>query len=334
MRSDAPLIKHISKTYSPKTGWAWQVPPSIEIPRTSTDDLDRIYNAARPAMTAGTGLPFHDSVLDLWMYEDDDPDASDPVMHLWARISTGDEYVRRMKLTSPWCFLVNPNPPTWAHPEVRSLVADFPRLGPDIRRAYAVVEVWTENEGTFIPEPMCHALFGDPSEALIPFPLSWMTTQIGVLSKLARADRRNALEKVVADNWNDARNAVTLSLYLTVCPEYLVEERPEIPDGTPVRRNPDPKPWTYNYLPRVILLDPRQAPSGESKPHLGGTHASPRPHQRRGHWATLRHPKFQRNADGSPRQIFVKPAWVGPREWIMQGSRYRVLDVANQAVQA
>jgi hypothetical protein len=150
----------------------------------------------------------------------------------------------------------------------------------------------------------------------------------------ASAPQRDAITQAFRESFEtDIQNGFSLSFYLTMCPEHLVEEQPVIPPSAQVRRANDPKPWTYRYLPRIILLDPSETPAGENKAHQGGSHASPRPHQRRGHWATLRHPKFSRNADGSFRQVFVKPAWVGPREWIMQGNRYRVINQQGKALE-
>jgi hypothetical protein len=117
-----------------------------------------------------------------------------------------------------------------------------------------------------------------------------------------------------------AASAVT---YLGACCEHLVEERPAGPP--PRRKAKDPKPWTYTHLPRIILLDPTATPSLPS-PDQGGTHASPRPHQRRGHWRRLLSPRYQHRGQ----RIFVKPSWVGPREWVLNGNAYRVLDEANR----
>lgn len=43
------------------------------------------------------------------------------------------------------------------------------------------------------------------------------------------------------------------------------------------------------------------APKAKTEGHAGGSHASPRKHQRRGHWRTL----------GEDRKVWVKDCWVG-----------------------
>jgi hypothetical protein len=80
-------------------------------------------------------------------------------------------------------------------------------------------------------------------------------------------------------------------------------------------------PWLDETLPHVVLIDPTKV--REYREPQGGTHASPQPHQRRGHWRTYRSEKFK-NARGQRRR--VKPAWIGDREWIHRGSVYRVID--------
>jgi hypothetical protein len=89
-------------------------------------------------------------------------------------------------------------------------------------------------------------------------------------------------------------------------------------------------PWErapYRALPHYILIDPQRAheygrtesPGGE------GHHASPRPHTRRGHWRELRADRYEREVDGAPRKLWIKPAWVGASEWTSEGARYRVV---------
>lgn len=102
----------------------------------------------------------------------------------------------------------------------------------------------------------------------------------------------------------------------------------EVINTTP-RRSMNPrneKPWTREDLRTVILMDLSEARKYGHRVDRGGSHASPIPHTRRGHYATLRHEKWKHNPDGSPRQVWVKPAWVGDTEWIFEGRQYRVID--------
>jgi hypothetical protein len=82
------------------------------------------------------------------------------------------------------------------------------------------------------------------------------------------------------------------------------------------------KPWARTDLPRIILLSPEAAKAHGHRAQQGGTHASPRIHQRRGHWMTLRADRFGGNKG---KQVWRKPAWVGEREWEHRGTHYRVL---------
>jgi hypothetical protein len=119
--------------------------------------------------------------------------------------------------------------------------------------------------------------------------------------------------------------------YLTECPEYMVEVRPEPKVRTEKQKRKLGKtvqrfPWLNEEAPRLILLDP-----SKQYPRYGrgvGTHASPVPHQRRGHWMTLRAERYKEKKGHS---VWRKPAWIGDQEWVFKGSVYRVVDLpANQ----
>lgn len=80
------------------------------------------------------------------------------------------------------------------------------------------------------------------------------------------------------------------------------------------------KPWSTKPH-RVIFMRP-----GEQREYTPseavGTGREQAPHHRRGHWRTLRHEKHK---DKQGDQIWVRAAWVGPREWNRDGATYRVL---------
>jgi len=56
-------------------------------------------------------------------------------------------------------------------------------------------------------------------------------------------------------------------------------------------------------------------------------------HARRAHWKTLRHERYRRNHDGTPRQVFVAHTWVGPSSATVENKRYEVVLDAPQTVQ-
>lgn len=84
------------------------------------------------------------------------------------------------------------------------------------------------------------------------------------------------------------------------------------------------KPWLSRDK-RIIFMEPGTKRIYEGGRVSNGTHATPLPHHRRGHWKTLRAERYHRAEDGSPRKVWTKPAWVGPMDWIDNGSEYRVL---------
>lgn len=114
--------------------------------------------------------------------------------------------------------------------------------------------------------------------------------------------------------------------YLAQCPEQLIEITPA-PDAKRRRRaakTAKKKPWLREDRPHIILLDPTKARQYGHRIDRGGTHASPIPHQRLGNWATLKHEKYGKRRG---EKIWRPPTWVGDKEWVFRGSRYRVLDV-------
>ena len=79
------------------------------------------------------------------------------------------------------------------------------------------------------------------------------------------------------------------------------------------------KPWVAPRRETYIIIDPERArdyghPSGEL-PDTLGHHASPIPNARRGHWRKL----------APDRKTWVRPAWIGVREWQHEGQSYKIL---------
>ena len=82
------------------------------------------------------------------------------------------------------------------------------------------------------------------------------------------------------------------------------------------------RPWTTASGPHILFLD--RMPTTQKKGIGTGTHASPKPHRRRGHWKTLSHPRFRHHPQYQ-QKIYVKPSFVGPRQTTYEGNIYRLV---------
>ena len=107
--------------------------------------------------------------------------------------------------------------------------------------------------------------------------------------------------------------------------EYLIESRISAP-SLRQKKTAKLKPWLREDLPTIIPIRLDQVHKIRSAPQ-GGTHAIPRPHQRRGNWAHLVNPKWKEKVGTS---VWRRPAWVGDQEWVFNGSTYRVIDNATR----
>jgi hypothetical protein len=107
--------------------------------------------------------------------------------------------------------------------------------------------------------------------------------------------------------------------YLKYGDKHLVEVTP----SKPPKKNPalhKKRPWAGATGPRILFLDRMPTTQSEST----GTHASPKPHRRRGHWKTLRHPRFRHHPQYQ-QKIYCKPSFVGPRQVNYEGNIYRLV---------
>ena len=128
---------------------------------------------------------------------------------------------------------------------------------------------------------------------------------------------------------SQAASTVSLSVakmmtYLKYGPKHLVE----VHRGKPVKKRKgglaEKRPWLNATGPKILLLD--RMPSTQ-KEHQGGTHASPKPHRRRGHWKTLRHPKYRHHPKYQVENgVFIKPSFVGPKEAEYEGNIYKLVE--------
>ena len=141
--------------------------------------------------------------------------------------------------------------------------------------------------------------------------------------------------------WDDAVHGLTahaqwtyggmvrLMTYLKYGDKHLVEVTAAQPHKK--QRNNEltkKRPWLNATGPHMLLLDRMPA---TQKEHQGGTHASPKPHRRRGHWKTLQHPKYRHHPQYQ-KQIYVKPSFVGPRQVTYEGNIYRLVEPIEKTV--
>ena len=113
-----------------------------------------------------------------------------------------------------------------------------------------------------------------------------------------------------------------LNNYLKYGEKHMVEVFPAKPKkqrNSPLTKN---RPWLNATGPHVLLLD--RMPTTQTE-HQGGTHASPKPHRRRGHWKTLQHPKYRHHPQYQ-KKIYIKPTFVGPKEVKYEGNIYRLVE--------
>ena len=99
----------------------------------------------------------------------------------------------------------------------------------------------------------------------------------------------------------------------------VVPTKPKAPKKSSLYKN---RPWLTANGPHILFLD--RMPTTQKKGIVTGTHASPKPHRRRGHWKTLNHPRFRHHPQYQ-QKIYVKPSFVGPRQTTYEGNIYRLV---------
>ena len=122
---------------------------------------------------------------------------------------------------------------------------------------------------------------------------------------------------------NSAIHCFSVWAYCKYGDKHMVEVVPAEPKKSVSKRsalNRD-RPWNTAAGPHILFLD--RMPTTQSG-GATGTGTSPKPHQRRGHWKTLRHPRYRHHPQYG-KQIYVKPSFVGPRQVTYQGNIYRLV---------
>jgi hypothetical protein len=120
-----------------------------------------------------------------------------------------------------------------------------------------------------------------------------------------------------------------LMAYIKYGDKHVVEVTPTPDKLAKAKRNPinRKRPWAKSSGPHVLLLDRMPSRQSEST----GTHASPKPHRRRGHWKTLSHPRFRHHPQYQ-KKIYVKPSFVGDKQVTYEGNIYRLVEPLEDEV--
>lgn len=139
-----------------------------------------------------------------------------------------------------------------------------------------------------------------------------------------REDEKEELTRVAP---KQLAKAVDLHGYLKYGDRHAVEVLPSADKLTKAKQNPAnrTRPWNTASGPHVLLLDRMPGTQREGL----GTHASPRPHRRRGHWKTLQHPRFRHHPQYQ-KKIYCKPSFVGPRQTNYDGNIYRLVQPIDE----
>lgn len=121
-------------------------------------------------------------------------------------------------------------------------------------------------------------------------------------------------------------HAMQLMLYCKYGDRHPVEVVPEksLNKKPTLNRN---RLWASSTGPRLLLLD--RMPTTQRNQGSEGTHASPKPHRRRGHWKTLRHPRYRHHPQYLEK-IYCKPSFVGPQQVSYEGNIYRLVQPLDE----
>jgi hypothetical protein len=116
--------------------------------------------------------------------------------------------------------------------------------------------------------------------------------------------------------------AQILWLYAKYGDKHIVEVVPTKPKASKKISLHKNRPWLMASGPHILFLD--RMPATQKQNKGTGTHASPKPHRRRGHWKTLSHPRFRHHPQYQ-QKIYVKPSFVGPKQTTYEGNIYRLV---------
>jgi hypothetical protein len=327
LRSDHALIRHLSRAYAPALGAEYDRLSLFLIP----DDLSVLISQEQNLLaTIGEGedrlhLPFPDLLLD---FPAGAASAMRPAFpawpdrgRMWIRVRTVTHALRSqdtVEFISRQDLQRLPAPEGWAVTETweeKTSTGSF-HLYPDV----AVLPLTTET-GDFQSY-----LYDYPNKDHRDGRLVGRLCNI-LQCTLAPHDRRRSACAFSDLIMSAAARVTILALaYITAGVSLTVRVRPEQRAQVKPHVARD-KPW---LTPRThyILVDPaRVRDYGYPSAHDPyGSHRSPAPHARRGHWRRL--PEGFRK-----QQTWVRETFVGMTEWRSAGKAYKIIDWSGTGLQ-
>ncbi len=308
-RSDAPLIRALSKQWGSQIGRQYSHLPLIQIqPPLIATVLHALHETPPAGFRVDTEigrepleqLVWLDAIFEMQDLLDvfnktviggSDDGADGPV---WIRIR---RFVDWDSDPGPWQV---PGDVIPEHPEQWLMLEYFPHFHGE----------------PFNPQ-------SSPELLLLPRNLWWDPQQARcVINRTVSEDRKEHLASLA----NPIGLSCALLLnYLRQAHEYLVEVQPPKPATVMKPAVLRDRPW-LQARPHIILVDPSQVHKYRPSNKMEHEHAEKIRHGVRGHWVTYRHQRYAHDLMGKPIQRWRKPHWRGSLEWEFQGQRYKVID--------
>lgn len=298
MRNDASLVRHLTNKFGADCATQWQKVPYVMLPDRF---IDRVRERDADLVSKNKDSQKWDLDNLAW---------NDVVYDFGSSVGRGNLWVRARVATSwswPWI------PESWrTHLEPNDWI---------------ILECWESETNSPMDEhksfpswPDIMAIHRFDGKTLLKFYTNGECKNRlrGAFCTISQCTQPSMRSGCVASHYH-MQNLGVIALntidYLSQVPDYMVE----VKDSKAKEDEKNKKPWTRKDLSHFILIDPGQVSDYRADPDaVKGIHASPKPHQRRGHWRRIR------IDDPEQRKVFIRPTWVGLAEWEYQGQIYRV----------
>lgn len=196
----------------------------------------------------------------------------------------------------------------WVMDRLIRAKAEDPRIAPLIRENQKESE--KVKEWFFLARLQS---FHKASAPLVMIPFGYVgPTERGTVEVLASQQLLWFVGNIVTNLEQVAAISHPANYVVKVTPELTPREQRKVSAGQP---RPPAKQTHFIVVDHEVLVGMRRG---------GGTHASPIPHERRGHWRRLAERHHHARLLGKER-IWVRPAWVGETNWSDHKHHYEVL---------